>query len=79
MSKRKLPKNLKLPLPETEPKEKRKHQSYRMIRLKPLQLEEKKKYVTNYFEQEVIIYNNLPQDYKFKYNGPKRINETPTT
>jgi len=47
-----------------------------MIRLKPIKSEEKKEYVTNQFEQEKIIYNNLPQDYKFKYSGSKRINAT---
>jgi hypothetical protein len=75
MSKRKLPRNLKLPLPEFE-NENLPTKNYRMIRLKPIKSEEKKEYVTNQFEQEKIIYNNLPQDYKFKYSGSKRINAT---
>jgi hypothetical protein len=77
MSKRKLPKNLKLPLPETENKIKEK--KYRMIRLMPINKSEEKKYVINQFEQESLIYNDLPSNYKFKYSGSKRINATTKT
>ncbi len=49
-----------------------------MIRLNPINKQEKKEYVNNQHEQEVLIYNNLPQSYKFKYSGSKRINATKT-
>ena len=49
-----------------------------MIRLKPIEKSDKKEYINNQFEQEKIIYNDLPQSFKFKYSGSKRINATKT-
>ena len=50
-----------------------------MIRLMPINKSEEKKYVINQFEQESLIYNDLPSNYKFKYSGSKRINATTKT
>ena len=47
-----------------------------MIRLVPINKKDKKEYANNQFEQEKLIYNDLPQSYKFKYSGSKRINAT---
>ncbi len=50
-----------------------------MIRLTPKQT---KKAKSEYYDQDLaerIIYNNLPNGYKFKFqNGPKRKHETET-
>ena len=78
MKKRKLPRNLQLPSNE-DVLENLKPKKYRMIRLNPINKQEKKEYVNNQHEQEVLIYNNLPQSYKFKYSGSKRINATKTS
>ena len=48
-----------------------------MIRLNPIKRKDKKEYANNQFEQEQIIYNDLPQSYKFKYSGSKRITRIP--
>jgi len=77
MKRRKLPRNLKLPSDESALGE-RKKTNYRMIRLNPIKRKDKKEYANNQFEQEQIIYNDLPQSYKFKYSGSKRINATKT-
>ena len=50
-----------------------------MIRLNPIKKKDKKEYTNNQFEQEQIIYNDLPQSYKFKYSASKRINATKTS
>ena len=50
-----------------------------MIRLNPIKKKDKKEYTNNQFEQEKLIYNDLPQSYKFKYSGSKRINATKTS
>ena len=77
MKRRKLPRNLKLPSNDSVI-ENQKPKNYRMIRLKPIEKSDKKEYINNQFEQEKIIYNDLPQSFKFKYSGSKRINATKT-
>lgn len=78
MKRRKLPRNLKLPSNDSVI-ENQKPKNYRMIRLKPIEKSDKKEYINNQFEQEKIIYNDLPQSFKFKYSGSKRINATKTS
>ena len=77
MKRRKLPRNLYLPSDENALGDQRSN-NYRMIRLNPIKKTDKKEYTNNQFEQEQIIYNDLPQSYKFKYSGSKRINATKT-
>jgi len=77
MKRRKLPRNLQLPLDASILGD-QKPKNYRMIRLVPINKKDKKEYNNNQFEQEQIIYNDLPQSYKFKYSGSKRINATKT-
>ena len=78
MKRRKLPRNLQLPL-DVSVLGDQKPKNYRMIRLNPIKKKNKKEYANNQFEQEQIIYNDLPQSYKFKYSGSKRINATKTS
>ena len=60
----------------SQEKKHEKSKYYKMIRLAP---KRKKKAKSEYGDQELaerIIYNNLPNGYKFKFqNGPKRKHE----
>ena len=78
MKRKKQQRNLNLPSDENALGDQRSN-NYRMIRLNPINKTDKKEYTNNQFEQEQIIYNDLPQSYKFKYSGSKRINATKTS